>query len=109
MDMSYEDAVLNRRSIYQLTNKSPVPDSRIQEIVEAALKHVPSSFNSQSTRLVVLLKEEHTKFWTIVEDILKTMVPADKWDHTAQRINGFKGGYGSVRRHQISTLAHEKC
>ena len=95
--MSFKDAVVNRRTIYQLTNKSPIPDSKIQQIVEAAMKHVPSSFNSQSTRLVVLLKDEHTKFWSIVEEILKTIVPADNWEHTAQRINGFKGGYGSVR------------
>lgn len=105
MDMSYKNAVLNRRTIYQLTNKSTIPDSRIQEIAEAAVKHVPSSFNSQSTRLVVLLRDEHVKFWTIVEDILKTIVPADSWEHTAQRINGFKGGYGSVSSHD-SCLCH---
>lgn len=96
MDMSYKDAVLNRRTIYQLTNKSPISDEKIKEIVETAIKHVPSSFNSQSTRLVVLLKEEHSKFWQIVEDILKGIVPEDSWEHTAQRIAGFKNAYGSI-------------
>lgn len=96
MDMSYKDAVTNRRTIYQLTQKSPIPDSKITQIIEAAVKHVPSSFNSQSARLLVLLKDEHTKFWEIVENILKGIVPADSWDHTAQRINGFKNAYGSV-------------
>lgn len=96
MDMSFKDAIVNRRTIYQLTPKSPIPDSKIQQIVEAAVKHVPSSFNSQSARVVVLLKDEHKKFWGIVKDILKTIVPEDSWEHTAQRISGFENGYGTV-------------
>lgn len=96
MDMKFNEAVVHRRTIYQLQHKSPIPDKKIQEIVEAAVKHVPSSFNSQSTRVLVLLKDEHTKFWNIVEEILKGIVPENSWDHTAQRINGFKNGYGSV-------------
>lgn len=58
---------------------------------------MPSSFNSQSARLVVLLKEEHTKFWDIVTDILKTLVPEDAWEHTGQRLSGFQNAYGTVR------------
>lgn len=96
MDMSFKDAVVHRRTVYQLTQKSPIDDSKIKQIAEAAVKHVPSSFNSQSTRIVVLLKEEHNKFWGIVESILKGIVPEDSWGHTAQRINGFKSAYGSV-------------
>lgn len=58
---SFIEAIQNRRSIYPLTNKSPIPDSRVQELVTEAIKHVPSSFNSQSTRIVVLFNGEHEK------------------------------------------------
>ena len=98
MNKSIKDAVEYRRSVYQLQKKSPISDAQIQEIVTTALKTVPSSFNAQSTRLVVLLKDEHDKFWDIVRDILKAMVPEDKWESTAKRIGGFRGGYGSVSR-----------
>lgn len=94
--MSLKEAIAQRRSIYQLTKKSPIPDSKIQEILEAAIKHVPSSFNSQSSRLVVLLKADHDKFWNVVKDILNAIVPEDSWEHTLQRISGFEGGYGTV-------------
>lgn len=95
--MTFKDAVHNRRTIYQLTKKSTISDDKIKEIVTTAVKDVPSSFNSQSARLVVLLKEEHDKFWQIVEDVLRAHVPAEKWEHTGQRIAMFKGAYGTVR------------
>ena len=94
--LSFEDAVLNRRSIYKLTTNAPQSDQRIQEIIKNVLIHTPSSFNSQSTRLVVLLGAEHDKFWEIVTDALKAIVPEDKWDHTAQRLSWFSGSYGTV-------------
>jgi hypothetical protein len=93
---SFLDAVANRRSIYAL-NKSPsISDARIQEIITQLVKDVPSSFNSQSSRLVLLLKDEHDKFWDIVRDILKAIVPEAQWEHTGNRIAGFRGGYGTV-------------
>nr|OQO25649.1 hypothetical protein B0A51_05473 [Rachicladosporium sp. CCFEE 5018] len=94
--ISLDDALHLRRSIYQLTKTSTISDDRIVEIVQDALENCPSTFNSQSTRIVVLLKEEHTKFWKVVEDTLKAIVPADQFEHTAQRLTGFSGGYGTV-------------
>jgi hypothetical protein len=94
--MSFAEAVHYRRSIYQLNKNAPIPDSRIEEIARAAIKDVPSSFNSQSARMVILLKDDHDKFWDVVKDILKAIVPADSWSHTEQRVNGFRAGYGTV-------------
>jgi len=90
------DAVKNRRTYYQLNKEVPIDDSRIEEIIKSAVLHVPSSFNSQSSRLVVLLKKEHDQFWDFTLEILKTLTPEDKFDSTKQRINGFKAAYGTV-------------
>ena len=57
---------------------------------------MPSSFNSQSTRLVVLLNDDHVKFWDIVTDILETVVPESRRDSTRQRMNWFRDAYGTV-------------
>lgn len=70
---SFLELVKNRRTYYQLSASSPIPDSKITEIVSEALKHSPSSFNSQSTRVVVLLKEEHVKLWDIAKEALKAI------------------------------------
>ncbi|HOO86549.1 MAG TPA: hypothetical protein PK442_02495 [Synergistales bacterium] len=48
MTMNFFDAVKNRRTYYSISKKSPVSDERIREIVEQAVKHCPSAFNSQS-------------------------------------------------------------
>jgi hypothetical protein len=93
---NFKDAAIARRSIYQLNKTSPIDEKKLEEILQSAIKHVPSSFNSQSARLVVLLKDEHDKFWDMVTGILKAHVPEDKWEHTGQRMNGFRNAYGTV-------------
>ncbi|KAJ4383489.1 putative nitroreductase [Didymella sp. IMI 355093] len=90
------EAMKERRTYYQLNKEAPISDKKIQELVEQALLHVPSSFNSQSTRLVVLLNKDHEQFWDYVIEVLKPLTPEDKFDGTKQKINGFRGAYGTV-------------
>lgn len=90
------DTMVKRRTYYQLKNSSPVSDARIQEIVKHAILHVPSSFNSQSTRVMILLKAEHEKLWDITKDVLKAVVPPEQLEGTEKKLNGFRAGYGTV-------------
>lgn len=93
---AFLELVKARRSIYALNKDLPISKERIQEIVTEALQHVPSSFNSQSNRVVVLFGAEHDKFWDITTETLKAIVPAENWEPTAGRMAGFKAGAGSV-------------
>lgn len=88
--------VHTRRSIYPLSNSSPISDERIIEIVRDAILHVPSSFNSQSTRAIVLLKAEHEKLWDVTKECLKPQLPADQFEKTSKKLDGFRAGYGTV-------------
>ncbi|KAI0884392.1 Nitroreductase [Annulohypoxylon maeteangense] len=90
------DLVKSRRTYYVLNKELPISKDRVQEIVKESLLHTPSSFNSQSNRIVVLFGAEHDKLWGIATDILKAIVPEDAWEHTAQRMNGFKAAAGTV-------------
>ena len=103
--MTFKDAVQNRRTIYQLQKKSIISDEKIKEIANIAVHDVPSSFNSQSARLVVLLKDEHDKFWDVVRDILKAHVPEDKWEYTGNRIAMFRNAYGTVCLPHLPSLS----
>ncbi|KAF2104496.1 nitroreductase family protein [Rhizodiscina lignyota] len=94
--LSFLDAIKNRRTYYQINKNVPISDAKIEELVKFAVENVPSSFNSQSARLVVLLKAEHDKFWDYVLELLKPMVPAEQLPNTEQRIGGFKAGYGTI-------------
>lgn len=86
-----------RRSIYALSNQLPVSNDEIVQLVEHAILHTPSSFNSQSTRIVVLFGEDHNKLWDITEDTLRVIVgDEEKFKSTEEKINGFKNGAGTV-------------
>lgn len=61
MSDSIVEGFRGRRSIYALANESTIPDERIEELISEVVKNTPSAFHSQSTRVVVLLKEEHQK------------------------------------------------
>jgi predicted oxidoreductase (fatty acid repression mutant protein) len=71
------------------------------QIAEKAILHVPSSFNSQSTRLVVLLNKDHDQFWDFVLEVLKPLTPEEQFPKTEQKIAGFKAGYGTVSTHPL--------
>ena len=86
-----------RRSIYALSNQLPVSNDEIVELVEHAVLYTPSSFNSQSTRVVVLFGDDHHKLWQITEDTLRGMVDnEEQFAATKQKIAGFKAGAGTV-------------
>ena len=57
MSSQYLVAVKARRTYYHLKKESPIDDGKIQEIIGQAILHAPSSFNSQSSRSIVLLKD----------------------------------------------------
>ncbi|WP_424452443.1 nitroreductase family protein [Paenibacillus pinisoli] len=89
-------AVEGRRSIYGISNEQVVSDDRIHEVINYAVKHTPSSFNSQSARVVVLLGDQHKKLWEITTNTLKAIVPADQFAPTQEKMNAFGAGYGTV-------------
>lgn len=93
---NFLEAVKERRSIYSISKESTVTDAQITEIVEQAVLHSPTSFNSQSSRAVVLLGEQHDKLWDITTETLRKIVPAESFEGTAQKLASFKAGYGSV-------------
>ncbi|GAW17290.1 hypothetical protein ANO14919_067450 [Xylariales sp. No.14919] len=90
------EAFKARRSFYQLNKELPIPKDKVSSIVQENLIQVPSSFNSQSNRVLVLYGAEHDKLWDITSEVLKPLVPAESWDATAGRNAGFKAGAGTV-------------
>lgn len=98
MSRKFKETLEHRRSFYHIADSSPVSDENIREILEFALKHVPSAFNSQSTRLVLLLGDNHRKLWNITKDVLKErIVSTDAFSKTEAKIDtSFASGYGTV-------------
>lgn len=93
------EAAKHRRTVYGLKDTSPVPDSRIQEIITQVLSFTPSSYNTQPGRITLVLGEKHKQLWDVViehaEPVLKAAGPG-VWEAMGPRFQGFKNGYGSV-------------
>lgn len=97
MATPFQQAAKKRRTIYALSKQLPVSNQDIVATVEHALLHTPSSFNSQSTRTLVLFGAEHDKLWQKTAEILRTIVNDElKFAATAKKIAGFKAGVGTI-------------
>lgn len=96
MSKDFLTAVADRRTYYGISNEAVISDERLKEVIDHAVKHTPSAFNSQSTRIVLLLQKEHEKFWNMTKEALRKIVPADSFAPTEEKINAFRNGYGTV-------------
>lgn len=105
MERNLKEALKHRRSYYALSNQSPIPDEQIEEIVRFTVAHTPSAFNSQSSRLVLLLGEQHRKFWNLVKETLKKIISEAAFEATEMKINkSFLAGYGTILFYEDQTV-----
>lgn len=96
--LSFAIATQNRRSIRTLQATSPIPDSSIVELASNALLHVPSAFNSQTTRLSILFSEAHHKLWSITGATFEAHLGTERFTSSgfADKIAGYKKSYGTI-------------
>ncbi|KAI0405288.1 nitroreductase [Xylaria palmicola] len=91
------DAIKQRGSLHLLSDDVQISDARIQEIVREGLLHAPTPFNCQSGRAVVLLKDEHRKFWDLAHDAAEASVPPPVFEKAYEpRIKMFRAAYGTI-------------
>jgi predicted oxidoreductase (fatty acid repression mutant protein) len=96
MERTFYEALKHRRSYYAISNQSPVSDIEIEELIRLAVTYVPSAFNSQTTRIVLLLGKNHTQLWEITRETLRKIVPAAAFEATGKKMDSFSAGYGTV-------------
>lgn len=93
---NFLDLVKQRRSIYQLNKNLPISEEEVLETIKEISVQLPSAFNSQSARIVILLGDENQKLWDITKETLKGIVGADKFAPTEEKMNSFAAGYGTI-------------
>lgn len=96
MAEAFLSALVTRRSVYQLSNDSTISDQRIEEIIKHVLSVAPSAFNTQSTRIVVLHKDQHRKLWDIVKASVAPLVSGEQATMTNKKIESFQSAYATV-------------
>jgi len=96
MSKNLKEAIKDRRTYYGIGKELPISKEEVESYVKHAAQYVPSSFNSQSSRIVVLFGEEHDKLWNITKESLRKIVPAENFASTEEKINSFQAGAGTI-------------
>ncbi|WP_180135147.1 nitroreductase family protein [Acinetobacter sp. YH12070] len=94
--MSFLNQIEQRRTIYSIGNNVTLSQDEIEQTIKNAVRLSPSSFNSQTSRVVILFGDAHQKFWNIVRETLRKIVPADAFEGTNGKINSFAAGFGTA-------------
>lgn len=95
-DNRFLDIARKRRTQYALGNDLPLGQEEVTALIQEAVRQAPSSFNSQSSRALILHGAQSVKFWDIVKDELRKIVPADAFPTTEKKIDSFAAGAGTV-------------
>ncbi len=96
MSANFLDKLKNRRTIYSLDRNVKLGNDELVSLIQTAVKEAPSSFNSQSSRAVILLGKNQDRVWEIAKEALKAIVPADAFAATEAKLNGFQSAYGTI-------------
>ncbi|MBR8702567.1 nitroreductase family protein [Porphyromonas levii] len=100
------DVALKRRSHYALGAEWVSPQEEVEDLLKAVLRGVPTHFNSQSVRMVLLTGDAHRKHWELVERILIEQIGEELYNTgTKAKIHdSFMSGVGTVLFFEESTI-----
>lgn len=90
------EAIQNRRSIYGLSSEVTLSAAALRDLIETAVTHVPSAFNSQTSRVILLTGDSHKRLWDLTLNRLRAIVPAEKFQPTEEKIGSFAAGHGTI-------------
>ena len=85
-----------RRTQYSLGKQLPISQADAGALIQEAIRQAPSAFNSQSSRAVILFGAQSVKFWDLVKEALRPMVPAESFGATEKKLDSFAAGAGTV-------------
>lgn len=94
--MSFYELAKKRRSIYHLGKNIELSNDKLVKLIKDIVDQTPSSFHSQTSRVVILLGEEHDALWEITREKLRAIVGEENFEGTDQKINSFKAAKGTV-------------
>lgn len=97
MSNQFIDLITQRRTIYAIGKNVTQSPEYLTDLIKNAIKQSPSSFNSQSSRAVILLNAENEKFWGFVKEKLKAYAKDEaSAAKTDVKMDSFAAGVGTV-------------
>ena len=96
MNNALIDSIKKRRTQYCLGKILPLSQEDTELLIKEAVRLSPSSFNSQSSRVVILFGHQSDKLWSITKETLRKMLPAEAFPATEAKMSAFAAGAGTV-------------
>ncbi|MHC1479395.1 nitroreductase family protein [Frateuria aurantia] len=96
MSSQWLELITQRRTQYALGRNASIDKAATSELIKKAIKLAPSSFNSQSSRAVILYGEQSVKFWNLVKQELAKLISGDALVATSAKLDSFAAGLGTV-------------
>lgn len=96
MSSQWLELITQRRTQYALGRNLAIDKAATSALIKNAIKLAPSSFNSQSSRAVILYGEESVRFWNLVKQELAKRIPAEAMVVTSAKLDGFAAGLGTI-------------
>ena len=93
---NFIELMKERRSIYNLGNNIKKSKEELNALVLRAVELSPSSFNSQSSRVVILWGNHSHKLWDIAKDELKVLISEEAFKSTSEKLDSFARGSGTI-------------
>lgn len=107
MAHDFIDNLRRRRSQYNIGRNVKLSQADITSVIQEAVRHAPSTFNSQSSRVVILYGSESVQFWDIVKAALRPLVSADVFEATEAKLKRFASGVGTVLFYEDQQVVHD--
>lgn len=107
MPHEFIENLRRRRSQYNIGKNVKLPQADITSIIQEAVRQAPSTFNSQSSRVVILYGAESVRFWDIVKAALRPLVPTDAFESTEAKLKGFASGAGTALFYEDQQVVRE--
>ena len=97
MEKNIEQLLRERRSRYALEPCTEEAMDSVERFICETLNHVPSAFNSQSTRMVLLRDGAHKRFWDAVCRRISEVTSPEAYEKSRRKIErSFASGSGTV-------------
>lgn len=97
MTNEFLNLIEQRRTIYALAKNVEQTPEYLTDLIQRTIRESPSSFNSQSSRAVILFNAEHEKFWNFVKQELQAYATDEAAAaKTAAKMDSFAAGLGTI-------------
>ncbi|MDO5457376.1 MAG: nitroreductase family protein [Atopococcus tabaci] len=93
---NFTDLQAKRRSTYVIGKNTDLSKEEITEALREAAKNVPSSFNSQTTRLILVFDDANERVWKEIHDVQKDVLDGAVWERMSGVIQGAGQGVGTI-------------